>query len=113
MLNKTNRLTKRKEFNYVYKNGKKFFNNYLNLVIITTKLPNPRFGFVVSKKVGKAHIRNKVKRRISEIIRLNVANIDTKYNYIFVAKPTIVDLNYKQLETEVLSLLQKGSVWVK
>jgi ribonuclease P protein component len=71
MLNKKFRLTKRKEFGYIYKNGKKFNTVNLTLVTIPTKLSNARFGFVLSKKVGHAFQRNKIKRQLSEIVRVN------------------------------------------
>lgn len=115
MLNKKNRLTKRKEFGYIYKKGKRVNSQYINLVYTSTKLQHARFGFVVSKKIGKAYIRNKVKRRLSEIIRLDIDNISCEYNYVFVAKPGIDSLSYQQLEQEVGKLLNKlkPTIWEK
>jgi len=107
MLNKQNRLTKRKEFAFLYKNGKRVYGTSLNLVYFTTKLNHARFGFVVSKKVGKAYVRNKIKRQLREIVRANIDKFSTKCNYIYVAKPEIVGKEYKQIETEVLTLLNK------
>lgn len=106
MLNKKFRLTKRKEFGYIYKNGKKLNSKALNLVVINTKFDHSRFGFVVSKKVGKAHVRNKIKRQISEIVRTNL-QIFPKHNYIFVAKPEIKELTFSEIKQNVFELVEK------
>ena len=105
MLKNNNRLTKRKEFGYVYKNGKKLNSQNLYVVYTGTKLKSSRFGFVVSKKIGKAHIRNKIKRRLSEIVRVNILSFATQ-NYVIVAKPGIQLLNFAELKTELLTILQ-------
>ena len=109
MLQKTNRLTKRKEFGYIYRNGKKVSSGTLNLVYHPTKLACARFGFVVSKKIGKAYVRNKIKRQLSEIVRNNIALFHPKTNYIFVAKPDIVNQTFLQKHATVLELLSKTS----
>lgn len=108
MLNKKHRLTKRKEFGYIYKLGKRVSVGELSLIYIPTKLKVSRFGFVVSKKIGKAHVRNKVKRQLSEIVRLNVNQFNANFNYIFVAKPEIVSLNYEAKQKKVFELLKKA-----
>ncbi len=107
MLNKKNRLTKRKEFGYIYKKGKKSFSNDLTLIYIETKLSHPRFGFVVTKKVGKAVVRNKIKRQLSEIVRLNLHLFNKKFNYIFVAKPSITQKSFNEIKESVFKMLQR------
>ena len=47
MLKQDNRLTKRKEFGYVYKHGKYAYNNYLTLIYVPSKLKDVRIGFPV------------------------------------------------------------------
>lgn len=108
MLQKQNRLTKRKEFGYIYKNGKKYYSKEMQLLTTTTKLGNARFGFVVSKKVGKAHTRNKIKRQLSEIVRTHLSEFNAQKNYIFVARPEIVTLSFADLTKAVLSLLDQS-----
>lgn len=113
MLNKKHRLTKRKEFGYIYKLGKRVHVGELSLIFIPTKLENARFGFVVSKKVGKAHERNKVKRQLSEIVRLNIDKFNSSYNYIFVTKPEIVNLNYFAKQEKMFELIKKAHLSMK
>ncbi len=62
MLAKGNRLNKHGSFAYVYRNGKRI--SEPDLVLIFTPAKTVRVGFSVSNKVGKAVVRNKVKRRL-------------------------------------------------
>lgn len=112
MLVKENRLTKRKEFGYIYKKGKSVYSKHLMLVYVPTKLKNIRVGFSVSKKVGKAHTRNLIKRRLRAIIQelLNKNKIKTN-NYIFIANTGICDLTFLELKQQVEYLLKKDNLF--
>jgi len=69
MLPKINRLTKKKDFELVFKKGIVFKNDFLLFKTIKNHLKESRFGFVVSKKISnKANIRNKVKRRLRQAV---------------------------------------------
>lgn len=108
MLVKENRLTKRKEFGYIYKKGRSVYSKHLMLVYVPTKLKNIRVGFSVSKKVGKAHTRNLIKRRLRAIIQdMLKQNLLKTNNYIFVANNSIVELSYEELVAQVRYVLNK------
>lgn len=110
MLSKNNRITKRKEFGYIYKHGKYIYNEFLTIIYVPTKLNCPRIGFSLSKKVGKAHIRNYVKRQLSEIVRSVLPQLNQKMNYVFVPKQTIVELSFLEKQNNVLNLLTKAKL---
>lgn len=107
MLPKNFRLRKRTEFVYSFKHGK--FNSFKNINIVVFKRTDKliRIGFSVSKKVGKAVVRNKIKRRMSAVIFKNLKQIKTGYNLIFIAKPEIVNLSFLDLENELNFALEK------
>ena len=111
MLEKSNRLTKRKEFGYIYKKGKSVYSKHIMLVYVPTKLSNIRVGFSISKKVGKAHTRNLIKRRLRAILHelLQQNRIKTN-NYIFVANNNITELEFNELKEQVLYLLKKENL---
>lgn len=113
MLNKTNRLTKRKEYGYIYKKGVVTYSNFLVLYSIPTNKTHSRIGFSISKKVGKAFKRNLVKRRLSEIIRLNLDHLNSKFNYIIVCKEGVAELDYDTLFGQVKYLFCKAEKWVE
>lgn len=111
MLVRENRLTKRKEFGYIYKKGKSVYSKHLMLVYVPTKFKNIRVGFSVSKKVGKAHTRNLIKRRLRAIIQDMLSkNLLKTNNYIFIANNSIVDLSYEELVSQVRFVLNKADL---
>lgn len=65
----------------------------------------------MSKKVGKSVVRNKIKRQIKEIIRKNYDFINSGWDIVFSVKPAAVQLNYAQIEKEIISLLKRGRIY--
>ncbi len=108
MLKKENRLKKRKAFNYMYRNGVRFYSDNLIMIKTATKLPNSLIGFAVNNKIGNAVVRNKIKRRLRAIVAEQICNIN-RCNLIFVAKEGIGNVSYSDLENEVKKLLKKSS----
>ena len=107
MLQKENRLTKRKAFGYIYKNGKSKSGNNLIVIYTPTKLNACKVGFSVSKKLGKAFVRNRVKRLLREAFKELLPVVNNKYNYVVVAKPTITDKSFKEIKEELFYILNK------
>ncbi|MDR3317459.1 MAG: ribonuclease P protein component [Puniceicoccales bacterium] len=63
----------------------------------------PRFAVIVSKKIGKAHERNAVKRLFREIFRQEQQQLNPKYDYLIVARPGIIP-NFYQLKEKFLNM---------
>ena len=101
MYPKENRLRKTKEFQKVFRANRKIRSNYFAFLYLPNKSDVSRFGLVVSKKVGKAHVRNLVKRRMREVIRTNMFNIPQGFDYVIVAYPQITDLSFQSLQKEL------------
>ena len=100
------RLRKNKQFSYLYKKGEKFYTRHLILFKICSKFKNYKIGFSVSKKIGKANVRNKVKRRMKEIVRVN--NFAKDYNnYVLMAKEGIENLSFLDLRKEIEEIFNK------
>ena len=107
MLPKKNRLKKRKDFERVFKEGKRYNEKFLFLVTAPNHLSFPRFGFVVNLKVSKkATVRNKIKRRLREIIRGFLPEIKKGIDCVIVARPEIKEATFQEMK-EVLSRLIK------
>lgn len=111
MLFKDNRLKKKKDFEKVLSQGRNLKEDFLFLKIINNELDNNRFGFIVSKKVSKKAVeRNKIKRRLREIVRLSDLNNLKKIDGVFITLPAIREKTFKEIKKEVLSLLKKAEV---
>lgn len=109
MLDKKNRLKKKKEFNYIYKKGEAFFSKYFTMFIISTKLKEKKIGFSVSNKVGNSVVRHRVKRLMCEAVRKNLQSLPLN-NYIFVARPGSENLNLAEVTNNVFYLLKKAGL---
>ena len=99
------RLKKNKHFNYIYKKGKRLNSKHFTLFTVPSKFRVFKIGISVNKKIGKANVRNKLKRRLREIIRLNKLP-KNYFNYILLAREGAQNLDYHQLETEIKGLFK-------
>lgn len=100
------RLKKNSQFNFIYKKGERVHTENFTLFAIKSKFENYRLGISINKKIGKANKRNKLKRRIKEIVRLYL-NIPSFYNYIIMAKENAVNLTFDQLKEDLIKLFKK------
>lgn len=104
-----NRVKKRRDFTRIYQRGKSAAAKNLVLCWRKTGLSVHRVGFTVSKKVGNAVVRNKVRRRLKEIARLRPELFMTGYDYIVIARPPVVEISYREMEKELERLVKKVS----
>jgi ribonuclease P protein component len=107
MLKSENRLRKRKEFAYLYNNGTAKHTEHLTVVYLPTKYRALKIGFSVAKKIGKAHIRNLVKRRLRSIVRELVGQLPDNYNMVVIAKSGIENVPFDALVKETNLLFSK------
>ncbi|MGA1862164.1 ribonuclease P protein component [Deferribacter thermophilus] len=105
---KDERLRKQREFENVFENGRWVNGKYVDICFALDQ--SRKVGFIVSKKISKkAVIRNKVKRRLREIFRLNKYDLPDTVNLIIVAKKGVEKVSFSDLEDEVRKLFKKIS----
>ena len=110
MLKRVNRLKKRYQFNYVYKSGEHFSGEHMVLYLVSSKTKNIKVGLAVTKKVGKAVVRNRVRRQLREIIKKQVPSLKQNYNLIVVARDNITSASFENLTNEFLKLIKKANL---
>jgi ribonuclease P protein component len=111
MLPKEYRLTKKKDFEIIFKQGKSARSDVLSCKILKNNLSESRFGFIVSKKVsGKATVRNKVKRRLRSVIQKELQNIKKSSDIIIIALPGIEKKTFLQTQELVSGLCKKINI---
>jgi len=105
MLKKINRITSKKEFDFIKKCG--VVKQYPYFGLVSNPLPakgglspltkgeqvhDVKFGFVISKKISKkAVVRNKIRRKLAEEVRKNLDKFENGFRGIFLVKKNILD----------------------
>jgi len=112
MLDKKNCLKKKKDFQKVIKQGKKIEKDFLVLKFSENALKDvSRIGFIVSQKISKkAYLRNKIKRRLREIIKDNLDNLKPGYDLIFFTKKAIKEKDFLEIEKIVKQILKQAKL---
>ncbi|MDD4570445.1 MAG: ribonuclease P protein component [Tepidanaerobacteraceae bacterium] len=110
-MKKALRLTKNLEFKNVYRAGRRWTSPFFTMYIKKNHLNHSRLGVSVSKKVGKSVVRNKIKRRVKEIFRINIDSIKKGWDIVISARPAASSLEYKKIEKEMKTLLKRGRIW--
>jgi ribonuclease P protein component len=110
-LDREHRLTKREYFDRVYRGGKSVANHQFVLYSYARiRQPSFRLGISVSKKLGNAVVRNRIRRMLKEIVRLNAPKLVGGYDLIIIARKPVVGMKYKEMEKCVLHVLFRGSL---
>jgi len=114
MLSSRYRLQKKKDIDRVFRKGKSFRED--SLVLKTTKndLSFSRFGFVVSQKISKkASVRNKIKRRLREAVKLRIKQLGMETDNLFIALRGIEGRGFKSIDESVEALLKKAKTYTR
>jgi len=105
------RLTKPEQYTLVYAEGSTLTDRFLVLKSRPNQLEFSRYGISVSKLVGKAVIRNRVKRILREILRLTP--LCPGWDIILIARSPAADSDYNQLGKSVNKLLSRAHIAAK
>ena len=93
------------EINDLFKKGKKISNLYVCLCYLASK--EGRVAFLAGKKVGGAVLRNRCKRLLRQVYRLNVDKLKQNLDILCIAKKDLVLCKFQDLEKEFQALLQQ------
>jgi len=105
-MNTRERLRVRRDFLAVYRKGRAWTHRFLVLRTLPNGLPYNRYGFVVSKRVGKAVARNRLKRRLREGLRL--LTVRPGWDVVLLARPPAATATYQQLREALVELLSRA-----
>ena len=88
-------------------------NSYLVLYARKNRTNTNRVGITVSKKLGHAVVRNRVRRRLREIYRLNEAKFQPGWDLVVVARTKAVHAEFEKLTQAYLQLAEKAGILQK
>jgi len=95
-------LTSRREFAEVYDKGLRVGSSSFSVFGLVNHLGFCRLGLTVSRKIGNAVRRNRVRRRLREVFRHNRARLEPPLDLVIHARPGIAEKSLQQLEAEFL-----------
>ena len=99
-----------RDFSRLYRIGKFYSSDCLILYLKNNKLGFNRLGVTVSKKVGKAVVRNRVRRRIKESYREIEGRILNSYDIIVVARAKAAECDYNKIRSALIYLFKKAGM---
>ena len=100
-------LKKNYEFKRLYNRGKSAASKFVVVYYSPNGSAENRLGVTVSTKLGSAVHRNRIRRRLKEIYRLNERSVRVGYNIVLVARQKSRGAGWIELESSVLTLLGK------
>jgi ribonuclease P protein component len=79
--------------------------------IVDGEEPPARIGFSVSRRVGNAVVRNRVKRRLREIVRKRLSHVAPGWDIVITARATAAEAEYGALEEDVRETFTRARLW--
>lgn len=104
-------LTRKGQYAPVLKQGGYWANRLVVMKALANELKLSRYGLVVSKRVGKAVVRNRVKRQLREVLRQTP--LKSGWDIVFIARPAAATARYADIDKMVRGLLSQAQLLMK
>jgi ribonuclease P protein component len=105
------RLKRSQDFHAVRQAGQRWRGRLISLSVLPSGLPHSRYGFVVSRSVGAAVVRNRVKRRLRAVIRSLLPHLVEGYDVVTIAHPPAAEATFQELEEMLVSLMTQADLF--
>jgi ribonuclease P protein component len=92
------------EFKSVYESGAKRTSKSFVLFALSNGLNHNRYGLTTPRKLGKAHDRNRIRRRVREILQAIDPLVPVGFDFVVNPRPSAGDRDFKELQSELLAL---------
>ena len=99
------RLVRKSEFDEVYRGGKRRSGSHFTVFVRASGQPNCRFGFSIKRALGGAVVRNRIRRRLREAVRLHLEEISPGWDIVIHPKSNVAAARFAELTAELLKLL--------
>ena len=101
-------LKKREQYESVYNSGNYRANKELVVSVLPNNLDFSRYGITVSRRVGKAVVRNRIKRRFREIIRQ--VGLPPGWDVVFIARAAVAKAGYAEMRKSAEDVLSRAGL---
>ena len=100
------RLVRKGQYDVVYRNGKRRSSSHFTLFVRPNELPLSRFGFSIKKALGGAVVRNRIRRRLREMVRCHQQEIPPGWDFVMHPKSSVAKAPMPALTAELLRLVK-------
>ncbi len=100
------KLVRKSEFDQVYRTGKRRSSSHFTVFVCASGQPLSRFGFSIKKALGGAVVRNRMRRRLREMVRCHRQEIPTGWDIIIHPKNSVATAPLPALTADFLRLLK-------
>ena len=108
MLPREYKLKRDNDFKKVFKQGKYYRGNFIGIKFLVNNLKFSRFAFVIGLKISKkAVIRNRIRRQLEEITRLNFDKIKKSFDIVIMVESKIIKEDHQIIEQELINIFKK------
>ena len=97
----------RGDFDAVYRAGKRFSSSHFTVFVRRNELALNRFGFSIKKALGGAVVRNRIRRRLREIVRCHRQEIPTGWDFVIHPKSSVAQAPFAAIAEDLLRMLKK------
>lgn len=97
---------RRGEFDAVYRAGKRRSSSHFTVFFRANQLPVSRFGFSIKKALGGAVVRNRIRRRIREIVRCHRMEIPMGWDIVIHPKSSVGRAEFAGLTADLVGLMK-------
>ena len=100
------RIVRKADFDAVYRNGKRRSSSHFTVFLKANGLPQSRFGFSIKRALGGAVARNRIRRRIREVVRLHREEISAGWDFVIHPKAGVESAPFAALQSDLVRLLK-------
>lgn len=109
-MRKSYRVKRERDFNQIFSKGKNVANRKFVIYRLSKNQKHFRVGLSVSKKLGNAVVRNRIKRKIRHILIENQSQLAAD-DFIIIARKGVEDLDYHEMKQNLLHVLKIAKIY--
>ena len=109
-MNRRHRLAHSEEFQRVRRQGRSWSHSLLVLLALRNDLAYSRFGFVTSRRIGKAVVRNRARRLMREAARVRLGQVTSGWDIVLVARAPMAQADFWRVGEALDSLLRRAEL---